>query len=107
MKPLVYYGIKEIDKDTLSVSKKLFDEILDEVYAAGFADGQKNSSLLNGGSLLPNTTSWEFQNMGGNKVSMGDAVSYTNSTRGGAVCISPHDCEAGYSKDNGTDPIGD
>ena len=45
MKPLVYYGIKEIDEGTLSVSKKLFDEILDEVYAAGFADGKKNSSI--------------------------------------------------------------
>ena len=107
MKPLVYYGIREIDEDTLSVSKKLFDEILDEVYAAGFADGQKNGSLSNGRSLLPNTTSWEFQNMSGDKVPMGDATSYINSTRGGAVCISPHDWEAGYSKDNGTDPIGD
>lgn len=107
MKPLVYYGIKEIDEDTLSVSKKLFDEILDEVYAAGFADGQKNGSLSNGGSLLPNTTSWEFQNMGGNKVAMGHAALDINSTRGGAVCISPHDWRTGCSKDNGTDPIGD
>lgn len=100
MKPLVYYGIKEIDEDTLSVSKKLFDEILDEVYAAGFADGKKNSSITNG-------TLWAYRNTTDNKALLNDAVSYTNSTRGGAVCISPHDWEAGYSKDNGTDPIGD
>lgn len=100
MKPLVYYGIKEIDEDTLSVSKKLFDEILDEVYAAGFADGQKNGSLSNG-------TLWAYGNTTGDKVPMGDATSYINSISGGAVCVSPHDWRTSCSKDNGTDPIGD
>ena len=84
MKPLVYYGIKEIDEDTLSVSKKLFDEILDEVYVAGFADGQKNGSLSNG-------TLVTYSSITDNKALLNDAASSINSLGGGAICISPHD----------------
>ena len=42
-----------------------------------------------------------------NKALLNDTASYINGTNSSAVCINPHDWKAGYSKDNGIDPIGD
>ena len=39
MKPLVYYDFKEINDGEVAINKKRLEEILEEVYQAGYADG--------------------------------------------------------------------
>ena len=38
MKPLVYYDFKEINDGEVAINKKRLEEILEEVYQAGYAD---------------------------------------------------------------------
>ena len=39
MKPLVYYDFKEINDGEVAINKKRLEEILEEVYQAGYVDG--------------------------------------------------------------------
>lgn len=39
MKPLVYYDFKEINDGEVAINKKRLEEILEEVYQAGYSDG--------------------------------------------------------------------
>jgi hypothetical protein len=43
MKPIVFYDVEKYDNDDnlLLVSKVAFDKLLDDVYKAGYEDGQK------------------------------------------------------------------
>ena len=47
MKPLVYFDFEEYDGDNnlVLIDKKRLQEILEEVYNAGFADGNKSSPV--------------------------------------------------------------
>ena len=40
MKPLIYYDFKSINETEVAIDKIKLKAILDEVYSAGFADGQ-------------------------------------------------------------------
>lgn len=40
MKPLIYYDFKSINETEVAIDKIKLKAILDEVYGAGFADGQ-------------------------------------------------------------------
>lgn len=57
MKPLVYFDFEEYDgdKNLVLVSKERLKEILDEVYSAGYSDGNKNTSYIT-------TTPYTFRN---------------------------------------------
>ena len=46
MKPLVYYDFKEINDGEVSISKSRLEEILEEVYQAGYKDGINNKSYI-------------------------------------------------------------
>ncbi|WP_024347425.1 hypothetical protein [Lacrimispora indolis] len=48
MKPLVYFDFEEYDNDKnlVLVEKKRLQEILEEVYNAGFADGNNGSQTV-------------------------------------------------------------
>ena len=46
MKPLVYYDFKEINDGEVSISKSRLEEILNEVYQAGYTDGSNNKSYI-------------------------------------------------------------
>ena len=46
MKPLVYYDFKEINDVEVSISKKRLEEILEEVYQAGYTDGHNSKSYI-------------------------------------------------------------
>lgn len=46
MKPLVYYDFKEINDGEVSISKKRLEEILEEVYQAGYTDGNNSKSYI-------------------------------------------------------------
>lgn len=48
MKPLVYFDFKEFDVDPnlVLIDKKRLQEILEEVYNAGFADGNKGNQTI-------------------------------------------------------------
>jgi len=48
VKPLVYFDFEEYDNDKnlVLVEKKRLQEILEEVYNAGFADGNKGSQTI-------------------------------------------------------------
>ena len=39
MKPLVYFDFKEINDGEVIINKKRLEEILEEVYQAGYSDG--------------------------------------------------------------------
>ncbi len=49
MKPLVYFDFEEYDNDKnlVLVEKKRLQEILEEVYNAGFVDGNKGNQTIN------------------------------------------------------------
>ena len=55
MKPLVYYDFKEINDGEVSISKSRLEEILNEVYQAGYTDGSNNKSYIT-------TTPWTTTN---------------------------------------------
>ena len=46
MKSLVYYDFKEINDGEVSISKSRLEEILNEVYQAGYTDGSNNKSYI-------------------------------------------------------------
>ena len=46
MKPLVYYDFKEINDGEVSINKKRLEEILEEVYQAGYTDGNNSKSYI-------------------------------------------------------------
>lgn len=55
MKPIVFYDVEKYDNDdnVLLINKVSFDKLIDDVYKAGYEDGQKD----NKGSLYyPNNT---------------------------------------------------
>lgn len=43
MKPLVYFDFVEVENNKLTVDKDRLREILDEIYYAGYRDGQERS----------------------------------------------------------------
>lgn len=68
MKPVVYFDFKECENDSNSVviTKDRLKEILDEVYQAGYSDGNSNKTTIT-------TTPWNWRdNMycGGNNDQM-------------------------------------
>ena len=64
MKPVVYFDFKECENDNNSVviTKDRLKEILDEVYQAGYSDGNLNKTTIT-------TTPWNWR---GDKVYCGD-----------------------------------
>ena len=56
MKPLVYFDFVEVENNKVMVDKDRLREILDEIYRAGYTDGQ-NASL----QRLPTWNSREFE----------------------------------------------
>lgn len=46
MKPLIYYDFKSINETEVAIDKVKLKAILDEVYNAGFADGQAQVNKL-------------------------------------------------------------
>lgn len=48
MKPVVYFDFKECENDSNSVviTKDRLKEILDEVYQAGYSDGNSNKTTI-------------------------------------------------------------
>lgn len=73
MKPLVYFDFEEYDNDKnlVLVEKKRLQEILEEVYSAGFADGNK----VNQPVTIPTYGNWRFP-LRGDEVTCGEI--YTN-----------------------------
>lgn len=55
MKPLVYYDFKEINDEEVSINKNKLEEILNEVYQAGYTDGNNSKSYIT-------TTPWNTTN---------------------------------------------
>lgn len=56
MKPVVYFDFKECENDNNSVviTKDRLKEILDEVYQAGYSDGNSNKTTIT-------TTPWNWR----------------------------------------------
>lgn len=63
MKPLVYYDFKKINDGEVAINKKRLEEILEEVYQAGYADGSNCRPYIT-------TTPWNTR----------DSVTYCNNT---------------------------
>lgn len=68
MKPLVYYDFKEFDADPnfVLVDKKRLQEILEEVYNAGFSDGSKSNSVT-----VPTYGNWRYP-LRGDEITCGE-----------------------------------
>lgn len=58
MKPLVYFDFVEVENNKLTVDKDRLREILDEIYRAGYTDGQN----------APKITTWNSREFGPNKL---------------------------------------
>jgi len=46
MKPLVYFDFKEINDGEVAINKNRLQEILEEVYQAGYMDGNNNKNFI-------------------------------------------------------------
>lgn len=57
MKPLVYFDFEQydVDKDLVLVEKKRLQEILEEVYSVGLADGSKANPIT-----APTYGNWRY-----------------------------------------------
>lgn len=55
MKPVVYFDFKECENDNNSVmiTKDRLKEILNEVYQAGYSDGNSNNTTITTTPLIP------------------------------------------------------
>lgn len=73
MKPLVYFDFEEYDGDNnlVLVDKKRLQEILEEVYSAGFDDGKRSNIIT-----APMSPNWRSP-LRGDEVTCGEI--YTNS----------------------------
>jgi len=73
MKPLVYFDFEEFDVDPnlVLIDKKRLQEILEEVYNAGFDDGKKSNIIT-----VPASPNWR-SSLRGDEVTCGEI--YTNS----------------------------
>lgn len=58
MKPLVYFDFVEVENNRLTVDKDRLREILDEIYYAGYRDGQN----------APKITTWNSREFEPNKL---------------------------------------
>ena len=59
MKPLVYFDFVEVENNKVMVDKDRLREILDEIYRAGYTDGQN----------APKITTWNSREFEPNKLS--------------------------------------
>ena len=73
MKPLVYFDFEEYDNDKnlVLVDKKRLQEILEEVYSAGFTDG-KGSNIV----TAPIDTNWKYP-LRGDEITCGEVLTNT------------------------------
>lgn len=46
MKPLIYYDFEEVSAKEVVINKKRLKEILEEVYQAGYTDGNNSKSYI-------------------------------------------------------------
>lgn len=58
MKPLVYFDFVEVENNKLTIDKDRLREILDEIYYAGYTDGQNS----------PKITTWNNRGFEPNKL---------------------------------------
>lgn len=59
MKPLVYFDFVEVENNKLMVDKDRLREIIDEIYRAGYTDGQN----------APKITTWNSREFGSSNLS--------------------------------------